>query len=464
LQPEETGVADNLETEFDVIVAGAGMAGLCAALEAASAGAGVLVLEKGPGPGGNANLAAGMVLGSSDFDGLRAYIPDGEPHLQRLLCARFEAGIEWLKSFGLPFAEPISFGDFRVIHPMDAGRPGDRRAFMALLADRVREAGAEIRTDCAMREARPGPGGFTLATPAGEVNASSLILATGGFQGAGDLLVRYLGKAAAAGLRIRSVAECTGDGLRAALALGARESANMDAFYGHTMGDAPLPMNEFQPSTPYFARNGILLNAKGRRFVDEGSSLLEEANPQAACRQPGENYYLIFDAGMLAGHGGTQGSDAPVREIDWMERAGRLAMPLHLAPTLEEMIDHLAQEGLPAEAVTDELEAYRRAVTDGTHAQLDPPRAGNVFPLDTPPYYALRCSAGITATCGGIAIDEAGRVQAGDGGTFADGGAIPGLYAAGIDAGGVFGNHYGGFLGWALVSGRICGASAAGLT
>ncbi len=441
-------------TDFDVIVAGGGMAGLCAALEAASGGARVLALEKGPGPGGNANLAAGMILGSSDFDGLRDYIPDGEAHLQRLLCANFETGIDWLKFFGLPFAEPITFGDFRIIHPMNAGRPGDRSAFMELLADRVRRAGGEIRTDCAMQDLQAGPAGFTVFTPAGELSASSVIIATGGFQGGRDLLNRYLGAGPAAGLRIRSVPQCTGDGLKAALALGARESANMDAFYGHTMGDAPLPMSEFQPATPYFARNGILLNAQGRRFVDEGSSLLEEANPQAACRQPGDHYYLIFDAGMLAGHGGTQGSDAPVREIDWMERAERLGFPLHQADSLDQLIEHLAGEGLPGETTAHEIGAYRDAVSAGTQAGLDPPRAGNVFALDTPPYYALRCSAGITATCGGIAIDEGGRVLARAGGT------IPGLYAAGIDAGGVFGNHYGGFLGWALVSGRICGAGA----
>ncbi len=445
-------MADN----FDVMIAGAGMAGLCAALEAANAGARVLVLEKGENCGGNANLAAGMMLGSSDFDGLRAYIPDGDEVLQRLLCDNFEAGIEWLKSHGLPFAPPISFGDFRVIHPMNAGQPGDRSDFLAMLADKARGAGAEIRTGCALEDLQREPEGFTAS---GGLGAKSVILATGGFQGDRDQLRRYMGDGPAAGLRIRSIPECSGDGLRMAQALGAADSNNMDAFYGHTMADVQLSMTEFQPSTPYFARNGILLNMEGRRFVDEGSSLLEEANPQAACRQPGDYYYLVFDAGMLAGpavtHGGAQGSDAPVREIDWMDRAERLAMPLHEAPSLEGLIDHLAQEGLPGDAVAGEIETYRKAVAGGTQAQLTPPRMGNVYPLGNPPYYALRCSAGITATCGGMGIDETGRVLAQNGGT------IPGLYGAGIDAGGVFGNHYGGFLGWALVSGRICGASAA---
>ncbi len=450
---------DKSENKIDVVIAGAGMAGLCAALEAAGGGARVVVLEKGSAPGGNANLAAGMILGSTDLKGLRAYIPDGDARLQELLCANFQGGIDWLKAHGLPFAEPINFGDFRVIHPMNAGKPGDRSPFLALLADRVRQAGAEIRMGCALEDLQAGPGGFTLHTPAGRLGAASVILATGGFQGDRDLLRRYLGDGPAARLRIRSVPECSGDGLKMGQALGARDSINMDAFYGHTMGDAPLPMSEFQPSTPYFARNGILLNSQGKRFVDEGSSLLEEANPQAACRQPGENYYLICDAGMWAGpavtQGAAQGSDAPLREIDWMERARRLSMPLHQTPNLAALISHLGDEGLPVDAVAQELDAYSRAVADGTQAQLDPPRAGNVFALGTPPYYALRCSAGITATCGGMAIDETGAVLARAGGT------IPGLYGAGIDAGGVFGNHYGGFLGWAMVSGRICGASVA---
>jgi predicted oxidoreductase len=67
----------------------------------------------------------------------------------------------------------------------------------------------------------------------------------------------------------------------------------------------------------------------------------------------------------------------------------------------------------------------------------------------------LRCVAGITATCGGIAVDDHGRVlderrQP-----------LPRLYAAGVDAGGVYGKTYGGFLAWALVSGRRAGRSAA---
>jgi predicted oxidoreductase len=75
--------------------------------------------------------------------------------------------------------------------------------------------------------------------------------------------------------------------------------------------------------------------------------------------------------------------------------------------------------------------------------------------VEKAPLYAVRCVPGITCTTGGVCVDGRGRVL------DRENRPIPGLFAAGVDAGGVFGRHYAGFLGWALVSGRLCGSSAA---
>lgn len=430
---------------WDVVVAGAGMGGLSAALAAAERDASVLVLEKAPEVGGNANLAAGMVLGAKDFAGLSAYIPDGDPDLQRRFCEDYVTVIEWLTTHGLPFAEPISFSDFRVIRPMDLGRPGDRTPFMEHFSAIVRTAGAEIRLGCALDGITQEENGFRVAHGGGSASAQAVVLATGGFQGDRALLERFMGAGPAARLRIRSIPQCTGDGLRAAEALGAGLSRNMDAFYGHTMADCPIPPEMFQPGTPYFARDGILLNGEGKRFIDESTSLLEEANPQAACRQPGDTYTLLFDAGIMTAEGARRGSDGPVRNIDWLGIAARLDFPLFATDDLDVLFAHLAAEGLPEASVREEIEAYNRDAETSARQ-----------PLANPPYYALRCNPGITAPMGGIAIDADARVRR------ADGGVIEGLYAAGVDAGGVFGKTYGGFLAWAAISGRRAGMAASG--
>lgn len=441
---------------WDVVVAGGGMAGLSAALAAAEHGAAVLVLEKANRPGGNANFSAGMFLGSSDFEGMRAYIPDGDAELQRMHCRRFLEALSWLEGHGLPFGAPIARGDFRVTRPMAAGAPGDRSPFMRALADRAISLGADLRLKTALRNIRRDGSEFRIETDAGRLSARAVILATGGFQANRRLLARYFGPEPAAHLRLRSVPECTGDGLELALRLGARESVNMAAFYGHSMADAEMAMADFQPMTPYFARNALLVNRLGRRFVDESSSLLEEVNPQEGCRQSGGVYYLLFDRHMYSAEGRTPGSHVAELKVDWLGRAAALNFPLFRAETIDGLISILAAEGIPAGALGAELEAYNEAARKGTHAALTPPREENAFVFEQPPFYALRCVAGITATCGGIAVDTAGRVK------DKHGGIIEGLFAAGVDAGGVYGRRYGGFLGWALTSGRGCGAAAAG--
>jgi predicted oxidoreductase len=113
----------------------------------------------------------------------------------------------------------------------------------------------------------------------------------------------------------------------------------------------------------------------------------------------------------------------------------------------------LAAQGVAA-AVGDEIRRYNDACRAGTTSDLAVPKRGNALAIEGSPLYALRCVAGITATCGGLAIDPQGRVL--DDAKRP----LPGLYAAGVDAGGVFGKTYGGFLSWSAISGRIAGEQA----
>ena len=89
----------------DVIVAGAGMAGLAAAAEARGLGADALVVEKLPQPGGSMRLSSGVIWRHRDFDRFRDECSEGDERLQRLLFERLDADLDWLESLGAPVVE-----------------------------------------------------------------------------------------------------------------------------------------------------------------------------------------------------------------------------------------------------------------------------------------------------------------------------------------------------------------------
>jgi succinate dehydrogenase/fumarate reductase flavoprotein subunit len=438
--------------DYDVVVVGGGIAGLTAALATAGRDGRVLVVEKSSEIGGNARIAAGIFLGSRDPAGLHAYIPDGDPDLQRVFCDAYEPTLAWLESHDLPIAPLVLRQDFRVARPMGLGQPGHRGEFVETLARRVTGRGGEIRVGASVAAIERSGDVFTVAFAAETVTARSVVLATGGFAASPALLEKYLGPAAAA-LRIRSRPSANGDGLTLGLALGAATSGDMQAFYGHSMADCPLTPEQWQPLTPYFARIGILVNRDGRRFADESASLLEETNPQLGFRQPRGVYWLVFDDRILRGEGADGGSNDVLPSVDWLGSARAAGAPIVEAAGIDDLTTALTAQGVAA-AVSDEIRRYNDACRAGTAADLAVPKRGNALAIEGSPLYALRCVAGITATCGGLAIDPHGRVL------DAAKRPLPGLYAAGVDAGGVFGKTYGGFLSWSAISGRRAGEQA----
>jgi NADPH-dependent 2,4-dienoyl-CoA reductase/sulfur reductase-like enzyme len=83
-------------------VAGAGMAGLCAAARARELGAEVSLLEKGDRPGGSMLLSSCVVWRHRDFEDFRAECPDGDGELQLLVWERLDEALAWLRSLGAP--------------------------------------------------------------------------------------------------------------------------------------------------------------------------------------------------------------------------------------------------------------------------------------------------------------------------------------------------------------------------
>ena len=81
-------------------IAGAGMAGLCAAVRARELGLDAVVYEKGDRPGGSMLLSSCVVWRYRDLDAFRAECPRGNAELQRLVIERLDDGIAWLRGLG----------------------------------------------------------------------------------------------------------------------------------------------------------------------------------------------------------------------------------------------------------------------------------------------------------------------------------------------------------------------------
>jgi fumarate reductase flavoprotein subunit len=246
----------------DLVVAGAGMAGLVAAAQARARGAAVMVLEKGTRAGGSMLLSSGVIWRHRDFEDFRAECAAGEPSLQRILFERLDADIGWLESLGVPPLERTTG---------NAATVGARFDPSALTAALVSAAGDDIRLGEPLR-----------AVP----DAAPLVLATGGFQ-ANRALVREHITAEADSVMLRAAPWSSGDGLRLGLEAGASVSAGLDEFYGRNMPAPPAATHEsdFVRLAQLYARHATITNAIGESYRAATWSEIDVV--QWTARQPG---------------------------------------------------------------------------------------------------------------------------------------------------------------------------------
>jgi fumarate reductase flavoprotein subunit len=279
----------------DVVVAGAGMAGLVAAARARELGADVLVLEKGDRPGGSMFLSSGVVWRYRDWDRFRAECPGGDPELQRLVWEGLDDDLDWLESLGAPVVVRETG------NPLTTGIGLDSRKLTATLASRA--------------------GDLRLREPLTELpEGVPVILATGGFQGNPELVRRHI-TAEAPNLVLRANPWSAGDGLRLALAHGAEPSAGLDEFYGRNLAAAPqISSGGFVPLAQVYAKFARVENLRGERYEPRTWSEIDVV--QWTARQPrARARYVVPDAALRE----------PVRERtvgDVIETARRAGAPV----------------------------------------------------------------------------------------------------------------------------------------
>jgi fumarate reductase flavoprotein subunit len=261
----------------DLLVAGAGMAGLVAAAEARRLGAAPAVFEKLDRPGGSMRLSSGVIWRHRELDRFRAECPGGDPELQRLLFERLDADLRWLEWLGAP------------VVARDTGNPqttGLRFDPEGLTAALVAAAGGVASGAAGGGAAGGGSAGVHLASPLRELpGGAPLILATGGFA-ADRGLVREHVTGEADHLLLRAARGSTGDGLRLGLAAGAVLGPGLDEIYARAM---PAPPARVEPSgfvrlSQLYARHADVTNERGERHETATWSEIDTA--QWMARQP----------------------------------------------------------------------------------------------------------------------------------------------------------------------------------
>lgn len=247
----------------DLVVAGAGMAGLVAAAQARALGADVVVHEKGDRPGGSMLLSSGVVWRHAELERFHAECPGGDRALQRLVWERLDDDLAWLESLGA-----------RVV-ARETGNPltrGVRFDTESLARALVEAAGGRVELRAPLREP-PADG-----TP--------LVLATGGFHASRELLREHVSPQADA-LLVRATPWSEGDGLRLGLAAGGRASAGLGEFYGRNMPAPPARVTAegFVPLAQLYARHAEVESLAGERFTTRTWSEIDVV--QWTARQPG---------------------------------------------------------------------------------------------------------------------------------------------------------------------------------
>ncbi|HEY1276758.1 MAG TPA: FAD-binding protein [Thermoleophilaceae bacterium] len=226
----------------DLVVAGAGMAGLVAAAEARRLGADPLVLEKLERPGGSMRLSSGVIWRHREFERFRADCPAGSEPLQRALFERLDDDMRWLESLGAPVVDRATG------NPLTTGTRFDPEGLTLALE----RAAGEVRLGQAL-EALP--------------DGRPVVLATGGFPASEELLRRHVTPEAPE-LLLRAAPGGTGDGLRLGLDAGGEPSAGMAEVYGRNMPAPPARVEPggFVPLAQLYARHAEVTNGSGDRY------------------------------------------------------------------------------------------------------------------------------------------------------------------------------------------------------
>ena len=472
--------------ETDVIVVGAGGAGLAAALTAADGGANVVVFEKMPVAGGTTNFAEGIFAAESPlqrrlhcgptrdeaFKGIMDYTHwRANPRLARTFVDKSASTIAWLMEKGVEFEGVMAMWPQgpRTWH-LIKGRGADKggRKLIKVLLERVaEEEKVSIRYRTPVKKLITDEDGSVVGVIAEdqegksiEARAGAVIISTGGFANNKEMLEKYT-RFGADVIPVGNINK-VGDGIRMAMDVGAT-TVGMDvlqlvgAGIPGVMFTSHLVVAAWQPAN-------IWVNLSGRRFCDEAIGFNFSYAGNALVQQKNMTMFSIFDEsgkdymiqnGVDLGIGVIIPVDTKLNHLDEEIQKN---MPKNVV-VVAESIEELAEKaGMPKDALTATIDEYNKFCDKGYDALFSKDRR-YLKALRAPKYYAVKCIPHFLGTIGGIRINE--NTEALNHNLEV----IPGLYAAGNCAGGMYGDTYdlytsGGTFAFALNSGRIAAENA----
>ncbi|MFF0288711.1 FAD-binding protein [Streptomyces sp. NPDC005262] len=434
----------------DLLIIGAGMAGLTAGARAVRNGLSVAIVEIGADVGGSARFA-GYAWTAPTHDVMDQHNPRGDVALKRAVVNRFAAGISWIRSLGVEVKDAqrvLSFGRghrFDTNHYVDTCRRlvlhGGGELLLETDAERlVVEHGVVVGADLRAADGTRR-----------HVRARATLVATGGFQGDIDLRTAHVHPHADR-MELRSNSHSRGGGYRLATQAGAATGRDDAGFYGHLIPSG-IPFSDpadFVDMSLYYSEHALLFNLRNERFVDE--TLGDHLTAMALLEQPESRGLLIADARVFRDWIVGSYVDGAVA-VDKFALASKRGGRVGLAEDLDELACLPEEWGYQGEAIRDAVKLFNEQASAGPEPA--PGRELDWLPLEEPPYYVIETVPAITFPFHGVRIDDRARVLR------EDGRPVGGLLAAGSDTGGLWHRAYAGGLASALIFGLTAADTAA---
>ena len=425
--------------ETDIVIIGAGGAGMAAAIMAHQAGMNFVILEKMPYVGGNTTKATGGMNAAETHyqkeqgiedskalfaaDTMKGGHAKNDPLLVATLANSSAEAIEWLDSIGADLPK-ISFSGGASVNRIHA--PADGSGVGNYLVDRFSAKLAELGVPVMLNTGVKAEGPDAFYT----FNCKAVILASGGFGANEDMYTQY--RPDLKGTVTTNAPGATGDGIVMAQALGA-DLVDIGEIQLHPTVEQTTSMLITESVR---GDGAILVNQAGVRFTNE--LLTRDAVSAAELAQEGQYAYILFDQN-LRDH---------LKAIEKYVKADLTKQ----ADTIEGLAEQL---GIDPATLAKTLADWNEIVKNQRDTEFGRTTGMNAD-LTTPPYYAIKIAPGIHHTMGGVKIDVAAQV------INTEGKPIPGLFAAGEVTGGVHGgNRLGGnAVADIVIFGRIAAQSA----
>lgn len=502
------------ELEYDIVVVGAGAAGTAAALAASESNQKVLLLEKTAVPMGAGTIAGGMFAAESSLQKAANKVVDKEwlfdeymnsssgymnSLLVRTIIEESSETVDWLIDNGceLSLVDAGTGGSYAHIGMPTTLHGYKEGGLVAInkLIDSFKGNGGDVLFSTPVKELLKNESGNVAGVIAEKedgtqlkVKAKAVILATGGFGGNEEMLKEYFGEK----YTIGEVASNMGDGLKMAWDAGAgKYGASTTHYFWQSFPSESMPNliealgNDFFALSAFTSYPHLRVNKLGQRFIDENTATNYAIHGAQIHMQPDQTEYIILDSSVLnkiategyvsiEDHYGKWKDDRQFYmefnlPNDTEELIARENTPTDFRPLLEgangtgvvfkgETLEELSSNmGIDSETFIKSVNQYNNAI-DTKKDDLFFADTTNLTPVIEGPYYAVKYVTRNLGTLGGVRINE--KIEAID----ESGNPIPGLYVAGADAGGMYGQSYvdfeGGTLGFAYTSGKLAGRNA----